>query len=102
MLPSCSGYDEREKTMSTMIFITMVFGIGRIWLGFTEDPRPASIPGSFEALAHVYVGMLLMDAINNSLQYKKRNLLNPFFWQWYLFWGVCGIEVLVAITSRMV
>lgn len=54
------------------------------------EPHPATLIGSYEAIAHVFVGGLGGAAIVN----RDRVL-------WGMFWLLCGIEVACAIAARL-
>lgn len=69
--------------------IAALLAIARVYLGMTEPPRSASWQGSYEALAHVFIGGLLVAAINGR------------GWQWPVFWGLCLVEVSVAVVTRI-
>ena len=76
--------------MKTTLAIGIVLAASRIWLGFTVEPEAFSWFQAYKDAAHLFMGGLAVA------WWVKR-----LAWQWWLFWILNGIEVAVAVISRM-
>jgi hypothetical protein len=70
--------------------IAIVLSLFRLQMVGTVEPHPATLIGSYEAIAHVFVG-----GLGGSAMATKDKLL------WAMFWGLCVIEVACAIGARL-
>lgn len=84
-----TGHQETNVAMWPTFAIAFALAVGRVYIGMTEPPRPLSWQGSYEALAHVFIGGLLVAAVMGR------------GWQVPLFWGLVLVEVCVAVVTRI-
>ena len=61
----------------------------RVWMAATA-PDPSFLLDSYKAMAHVYMGGLLVSA-----------WIRGHRWQWVLFWLLCAVEVGAVIVSKV-
>lgn len=76
--------------MKTVLVVGLLFAIGRVWLGVNVEPDAFTWPAAYKAAAHLFVGGLAVSAWRDKQA-----------WQLSLFWGLCGLEIAVAIWSRL-
>ena len=71
------------------IAIGVVFGLIRVVMGFTMEPTSATLVDVYKDTVHVYMGALGVFA------WRKSG------WARWLFWGLCAVEVAVAVLQRL-
>lgn len=76
--------------MKTTLAIGIALGGVRVWIGLNVKPDAFEWVQAYKAMAHLFVGGLAVAAWRDQRQ-----------WQLGLFWGLCILEVVVAIWSRV-
>ena len=80
-------------TPQIVLALGAVLAVVRIYIGYAVAPAEASAVGAYEAIAHVFMGGLLVAAWNSAGSIATN-------WRWQLFWALCVLEVVVAVLSR--
>lgn len=79
--------------MKITIAIGLVLAAIRVWIGVAITPEHLSgqalAVNCYKDVAHIFVGSLIPSA------WKSNG------WQRWLFWGLCALEVAVAVISRI-
>lgn len=67
--------------------VAALLATARVYIGMNFPPEPFSWVDAYKDLAHLFVGGLLVSAINGR-------------GYWPTFWALCIVEVGVAVLSR--
>lgn len=76
--------------MKITLAIGVVLAATRVWIGFNIEPEPFHWVQAYKDTAHLFMGGLAVAWWIKRLR-----------WQWYLFWGLSIVEVIVAVASRV-
>lgn len=76
--------------MKATIMFGVFLAVVRVWIGFTVEPEPFAMTQAYKDTAHLFMGGLAVAA------WRDRQA-----WQHVLFWGLCVLEVAVAVFSRI-
>lgn len=76
--------------MKTTVVVAIVLAVVRVWIGFNVEPESFELVQAYKDAAHLFMGGLTVAAWRDQQK-----------WQWLLFWGLCALEVGVAVASRM-
>lgn len=94
--------------MKLAVAIAAVFAAIRIWMGLRVPPESVSLVGTYKALAHLFVGGLAVAwwaALRASWDLPNRHPFKTVHREkriyGSLFWGLCGVEIAVAVLSRV-
>ncbi len=83
-----------HKTRGTPMKITLLFGLAliivRVWIGFSVPLESITFVDLYKDVAHLFMGGLAVA------WWLQRNR-----WQWWLFWALNAVEVVVAVWSRI-
>lgn len=81
------------------IIIAAVLAIVRIVIAFTSPPAGLSFAGTYEAIAHIFIGLLAGQAYMEAgdWRYKHRSPLT----KWELFGMLCFVEVTAVLASKL-
>jgi hypothetical protein len=76
--------------MKTTLLFGALLALARVWIGLNVEPESFHWVQAYKDTAHLFMGGLFVAAWRD----RQR-------WQWKLFWGLCAIEVAVAVWSRI-
>lgn len=81
--------------MKTMIVVAIMLGITRIYIGLNVMPDAFQWTQAYKDVAHLFMGGLFVAAWTSKGSLEHTLLL------WSVFWGLCVLEVAVAVISRL-
>ena len=87
--------------MKTTIAVGVLFAAIRIWMGFTMEPTHADPVDVYKDMVHLYMGGLFVAIRYEKLHRAAYKGNSQFFWQRWLFWSLCVVEVAVAVFQRI-
>lgn len=76
--------------MKTTILLSILLILSRIWVAYSFEPESASIVGSYQAFAHLFVGGLIVAWFCQRKAYQA-----------WLFCILVAVEVSAAVLSRV-
>jgi hypothetical protein len=74
------------------LITTVVFAILRFVLPSSGEIHSDDI---FKDLAHLWVGFLLASALFRGGSLESKIL------DWWMFWGICGVEIVAFLASQL-
>ena len=77
-----------------LVSIAIVFAVLRVWIGMTISPEPMTWVAVYKDFAHIFIGIL------GTTWYLYRDVYTADI-AWMLFWALVGVEVTVAVASRL-
>jgi len=76
--------------MKYAVAFGLMLAVARVWLGFNVEPDTFTWVQAYKDTTHLFMGGLAVAL-----------WVYDHLWQWRLFWGLCILEVAVAVLSRV-